>query len=282
MSFSNYKLDELKQILKDFKNFHDIRGGHKMKKDKLINELSKNFELEAGVLYATNPKLIGGSRNSGYVQKLEAQNKINIKKIKKPSAYMLRKYGNHPEIEYEEPSFSLHDLIPDFNDIEVEHHKEPIHKPNDKSKDKPLFKDDEVVEYNVGKSKKDKNVKHINDEEAERIAEEKEMKQVEESRKKKLEVYYKKLIKNVRAYEKKAYDLKNDYTNDLEKLKKLRQTKANKELYEKRIKEDVQNKKKLKEEYSSIFEYCNKHKLNTNNLDKVIKYLNEQLQDLKH
>jgi hypothetical protein len=193
---------------------------------------------------------------------------------------MIKKYGKHQPIEYEEPSFSLHDLIPDFNDMEIEHHKEPIH---EKPKEKSLFKDDEVVEYNVGKQKhkKDNKVKAISDEQAERIAEEKEMKQVEESRKTKLQAYYKKLIKNIQSYNKKAYDLKHDYTNDLEKLKNLRQTKRTKELYENRIKEDVQNKKKLTEEYSSIFDYCKKHKLQPNNLNKVTEYLKEQLQDLQ-
>jgi hypothetical protein len=101
--FSSFNLKQLKRILKDFKEHRNIRNYHKLKKLDLLNELDKRFEIDGGYLY-----LKGGTvKNSGYVRRLEAENKIIFDKIHNPSKYMIDKYGNeHVEPEYHpEPKF---------------------------------------------------------------------------------------------------------------------------------------------------------------------------------
>jgi hypothetical protein len=74
MSFKNYRLDDLKQILKDFREYHDIKYGHKMSKGNLINELEKNFEIEGvtymRIRYKEAHNLVVMSKNSKHKRRL--------------------------------------------------------------------------------------------------------------------------------------------------------------------------------------------------------------------
>lgn len=224
--FSSFKLKQIKQILKDFCEHHNIRNYHKLKKSDLLNEIEKHFQIDGGYLYA----LKGGSKNSGYVQKLESENikhgkkTIVLSKMKNPSKYMIKKYGEH----HTEPEYHH----------EPEFHHEPA--PHDAHKEQlPIFAEHEVIYFDVGKKpkKKSNSKETITDQQADKIAKEKEQKLLEEQRKKKLKFTYKKLEKELIEYNNKSIALRNKYSSELDKLKKLRQTKQNKLLYENRIKQ---------------------------------------------
>jgi hypothetical protein len=179
--FSAYTLKQLKQMLKDFKEHHNIRKYHKLKKSDLIGELDKRFEIGGGYLYLKG----GTAKNAGYVRRMEAENKIILDKIHNPSKYMIDKYGNkHAEPEYHpEPVF----------------HHEPA--PQD-AHDLPLFTENEQIDFNVGKKPKKKTNKNKQPTEVqeERIVVEKQ-KEIERKHKilQALEIL-KKIFQNVKNY----------------------------------------------------------------------------------
>lgn len=268
--FSSFNLNQLKQILKDFREHHNIRNYHKkLKKSDLLNEIEKHFQIDGGYLYA----LQGGSKDSGYVQKLESENikhgkkTIVLSKMKNPSKYMIKKYGEH----HTEPEYHH----------EPEFHHEPA--PHDAHIEQfSIFAEHEVLDFDVGKKpkKKTNSKEAITDQQADKITKEKEQKLLEEQRKKKLKLTYKKLEKDLIEYNSKSIELKNKYSSDLEKLKKLRQTKQNKLLYENRIKQDTENKQRLKSQYKYLFEYMKEHKLNPCNLSLVQQHIHYEISRL--
>jgi vacuolar-type H+-ATPase subunit I/STV1 len=88
------------------------------------------------------------------------------------------------------------------------------------------------------------------------------------------------LKKDLLAYEREKRELKRKYTTELEQIKKLRQTKENKKLYEIRIKRDVEDKKKLKEKYNKLFDYIRKNELNPDDLTEVEEYMQEHEENI--
>ena len=74
--------------------------------------------------------------------------------------------------------------------------------------------------------------------------------------------------------------MKNQYGAEIEKLRKLKQTKANKEKYEARIKQDVADKKALKEKYDNVFKYAKNNDLNVNDINEIEDYMLEHRKNI--
>ncbi|MBX9703086.1 MAG: hypothetical protein K2X39_02925 [Silvanigrellaceae bacterium] len=63
--------------------------------------------------------------------------------------------------------------------------------------------------------------------------------------------------------------------------KKLKKTKQNKELYENRRKQNVQDKKMLVVKYSDLFNYLKKHKIDPNNVQEAKQFLKSEYTNKK-
>jgi hypothetical protein len=268
MEFSNYNLENLKQFTKHTKDYHDIKNYHKMNKEQLAKELSDRFTIDGGSLLVT-----GGSKESSYIQKLEAKKEItreSFKKIKKPSRDLVRKYGQQ-----EEPPHALVEEPPKSNRFKK--NDEPI--TASAPVVEPIFDEAEILHFDVSKSKKKNHNKKdkLSDEEADKLANQKEKDSVEAQKRKSLQNRYQKIEKQIVEYINNSTEMKNIYTDDLEKLKKLRQTKPNKLLYEIRIKRFSQDKKNLMQQYKALFEYIEKNKLNRSNMQSVLELVQYQL-----
>jgi hypothetical protein len=257
--FPSLNLKQLKQILKDFKEHHNIRNYHKLKKSDLLNELDKRFEIDGGYLYLKG----GTAKNAGYVRRMEAENKIEFDKIHNPSKYMIDKYGNkHAEPEYHPE--------PDF-------HYEPA--PQD-AHDTPLFKDDEQVDFNVGKKPKKKNNKNKQPTEAQEESADLE-KQKELENKHKLMQELESLIKEIVECKKLLGQEDTKYHNAREELQKKRWKKSEKEEIEQTLGINWRkNRQKIKSKYKNVINYVQKHKLNEDNLSDAHKHINAEMKKL--
>ena len=91
----------------------------------------------------------------------------------------------------------------------------------------------------------------------------------------------KKLKKDLLEYESKKRQMKEDYTTELNQLKKLRQTKENKKLYEDRIKKDVADKKELKLQYEELFNYIKRNKLNPEDFNEIEDYMADHAENIR-
>jgi hypothetical protein len=263
MSFHNYTLKQLKQILNDFKKHHNIRNYHKLKKSDLIHELDKRFEIDCGYLYLKG----GTAKNAGYVRRMEAENKIIFDKIQNPSKYMIDKYGNkHAEPEhYPEPEYHY----------EAVHHEPAPHDAHDL----PLFTEHETLDFNVGKDKpkkpKKKSKLHIPTEAEEERQEQERLKELE--RKKKLLNELELLKKQIVECKNKLGKENNNYHKLLEELKHRRGiTKLKKaDRQEEIIVEHLSNIKKIKGEYPQVFQYIKQHKLKQDDLNEMYKHVGQ-------
>jgi hypothetical protein len=215
MSFHIYNLKQLKQILRDFKEHHNIRNYHKRKKSDILKEIENHFQIDGGYLYA----LKGGSQNSAYVAKLEAKKEItneSFKKIKKPSKWLINKYGDH-HVEHD-------------NHPALEFHHEPA--PHD-AHDLPLFTEHETLDFSVGKDKpkkpKKKSKVHMPTEAEEERQEQERIKEIERKKKLVNELELKKcknkLGKENNNYHKLLEELK--HKKGMTKLKKSRSSGRN-------------------------------------------------------
>ena len=88
------------------------------------------------------------------------------------------------------------------------------------------------------------------------------------------------LEKDIANYRQQSQQLKFDYTKDLQRLKKLRQTQENKKLYDDRIKQNVADKKALKDRYSNLARYASRNALPFDDLDWIEDYIQAQKNDL--
>lgn len=111
MSFDNFTVGQLKHMVNECKEYHNINCA-KLCKEDLIREIEKYFIIRDNKLFAkgqiappNSPNLEGGnSKNSGYVRKMESINlkhgkfsnnsDIDPNKMKNASEYMLKKYGD--------------------------------------------------------------------------------------------------------------------------------------------------------------------------------------------
>jgi hypothetical protein len=256
--FHSLTIKQIRQIVKDFKEHHNIRNYHKLKKSDLIHELEKQFEIDGGYLYLKG----GTAKNAGYVRRMEAENKIMFDKIHNPSKYMIDKYGNkHAEPEYyPEPEF----------------HHEPA--PLD-AHEAPLFAENEQVDFNVGKKPKKKVTKTRTPTEAEEERQE-ETKRKELEKKKKLLDEYELIKKQIVECKTQLQKENNTYRNvleDIQKNKERLKKKDKEERQEQVILKHLSNIKKIKEAYPQVFEYIKSHKLNENDLNEVHKHVRMQI-----
>jgi hypothetical protein len=227
--FENFTVHNLRKLLSQFKRHHTIKNYHKMRKDKLVAEMNRQFVLHNNILYTKNV----------------------------------------------------------FREPVIHHHEEPA-EVYFEPEPAPIFADDEVVEFNVGKYKNKTNKKdHISDEQADKLIEQRENVQrkkhvasQKEQMKKSLHNLHNQMKKDIAGYLKEYNEMNNRYKHELEQLKRLRQTKENKALYEQRIKQDVADKKALKTKYHNMFEYINKHKLHPSHPQLILSHIKERLKKL--
>jgi hypothetical protein len=260
--FSHYTVKQLKQILHEAKDYHNIKYCN-LSKAQLISELEKRFVIDGGNLYSIVEPLLGGNaKNAGYVRRMEAENKIDFPKIHNPSKYMINKYGNQHVVEY---------------------HPEPIHH-EPAPHDAYLFAEHENFDFNVGKEKPKKT--KVNKQPT-KVQEdrEREARQNELERKKKVLDEYELLKKQLVEFNKKLQQENNDYYKKLEELRKRKDiTKVKKlDVQEEIIVEHVGTIKKIKEGYAKVFQYMKTHKLNESDLNgthKTYQCANEEVVNL--
>ena len=223
----------------------------RLDKQDLLRALSHYFHVPHELLH-------GGSAHSGYVQRMEYEKKIQFHKISRPSKYMINKYGTTaaaPTIDYDD---ALADNGQDYG-------------PADNG---PLFDDNENVDYNVGKQKPKRvatkkrgptEVELDRLRSAHREEREAKQKQVDELRQlSKLVVECHKMLQK----EDNTYDEVIDELKHRKGMKKV----AKSELQEKIIVKHLANIKKIKQQYSIIFQYIKKHKL-SDDLNQVHKHI---------
>jgi DNA repair ATPase RecN len=291
MSFNKYKVNNLRNFLTHLSDYHDIKDFDKMNKQQLVNEINDRFKIEGSGLY-----VIGGSRNSGLIQALEAKKEItkeSFKKIKNPSKYLIRKYGQQEEQpasktkpkkkkepEYEQPTFepsnySIHKEAVDKVAHEYEKHGWDVE--HLKENPKKIFNEDEEIEFNVGKAPKKKAPKA-----KEHIPTEIEEERIELAKQKDLERKQKELerlesLKSQIPECRKLIQEENDmYYKVLEQVRqnKERRKKKDKEEYEQKvIQKHRSNLKKIKDKFSNLFQYAKQHKLDENNLNDIYKHV---------
>lgn len=260
MSFNNYTLKQLKQILREAKGHHDLKYS-KMNRGTLIKEMEKRFIIDGGNLYGYT--CAGTLKNAGYVRKMEAMDKIIFNKIHNPSQYMIDKYGNQQKLPEPEP--------------EPEHHHEHHH-------EAPLFEEHEVVDFNVAKEKPKKKITKSKTREPTEAEEERE----EEKRRKELE-HKKKVLAGYELLKKQVVECKNklqkenntyfDVLNEVAHEKGMKKD-AREEKKQKVIRKHLANIKKIKDDYPFVYQYIKKHKLNENDLNEVHKYIRTQISKL--
>jgi hypothetical protein len=236
---------------------YEKMGKKYMRKPKsLASQIVADIGSEAVNLYPTSKKG-AGNQYAGYVRKLEAEKKItpqSFTKIKQPSQYLVRKYAlnNQPVVEpIVEPI--VPEPEPQYDDINLNEirNKPPKSKKKKNNNDISDAEADKIAENNAKKAQKEKHLKKIND-----------------------------LIKSMREYKAEALAMRNQYGAEIEKIRKLKQTKANKEKYEGRIKQDVADKKALKEKYDNVFKYAKNNDLNVNDIDEIEDYMLEHRKNI--
>ena len=223
----------------------------RLDKQDLLRALSHYFHVPHELLH-------GGSAHSGYVQRMEYEKKIQFHKISRPSKYMINKYGTTaaaPTIDYDDaPADNGQDYGPADNG--------------------PLFDDNENVDYNVGKQKPKRvaakkrgptEVELDRLRSAHREEREAKQKQVDELRQlSKLVVECHKMLQK----EDNTYDEVIDELKHRKGMKKVDKS----ELQEKIIAKHHANIKKIKQQYSIIFQYIKKHKL-SDDLNQAYKHI---------
>ena len=213
----------------------------RLDKADLLKALSHYFHVPHELLH-------GGSAMSGYVQRMEAEKKIIFHKVSRPSNYLIRKYGSDHHVD---------DAPADYG--------------ND---DGALFDDNDNVDYNVGKQKpkrvaaKKRGPTEVEEERLERAQREQ-----REAKQKQLDEL-KQLGKLVQECHKMLQKEDNTYDEVIDELKHRKGMKKvdKSELQEKIIAKHHANIKKIKQQYSIIFQYIKKHKL-SDDLNQVYKHI---------
>jgi hypothetical protein len=190
----------------------------------------------------------GGNAHSGYVRRMEAENKLVFNKVSRPSKFLINKYGSHND----------HD-------------------------DSPLFGDSDDVEYNVRKIKpkrttaKNRGPTEVQQEreeaqlrQAQREQHERKQKQLDElDQLKKLVMECHKMLQK----EDKTYEEVIDELLHRRGMKKV----AKSELQEQIIVKHHANIKKIKQQYAMVFSYAKTNKLGANDLNQVHKHIRAQI-----
>jgi hypothetical protein len=293
--FNQFTVKQLHNILNHYKEYHDIKGYQNMAKAKLVLEMEKYFFIDNDHLYTMDtPKEGGSAKNAGYIRRMEKENlnaKKNVKnidrlKMKNPSKYMQQKYGKKPI--QPSPAFLNRNLKKATKIKEVKKVTEPI----PEYVPEPLFKDNEVVDYNVGKPKK--KVTKVKKRTPTEVEEER--KQIE--RQKELE-NKQKLLSELESLKKKVLECRkvmetenNKYHTNLEylkpgnwsKFKRILEKDGRKNVNKDTIQEEIiaknrSNLKKIKDKYPEVFQYMKTHKMN-DNLNDMYKHINEQIKKL--
>jgi molecular chaperone GrpE (heat shock protein) len=324
MSFNKYKVSNLRNFLANLTDYHDIENFDRMNKQQLVNEIKERFKIEGSSLYVVGGSRYSGfvkalvsndlktDRNKQFTaenKRPKATQKFDITKVADPSDWLKNHYGregiqetvavqpkskrfkktNDPptasapflnrnlkkkpkkkkqeEPEYEEPTFDFH------------------HDVHDTVIDKPLFKEDELLDFNVGKEKpkkkKTKSKVHIPTEvEEERIelAKQKEL----ENKQKQLEKleYLKSQITECRKLIHKENDTYYKVLQEVRQNKERRKKKDKEEYEQKVIAKHRSNLKEIKDKFSNLSQYVKQHKLDETNLNDIYKHVRQAITKL--
>jgi hypothetical protein len=230
--------------------------------------------------YKNSLGMVGGSKASGYIRKLDTQNAIKLDKVKNPSKHLINKYGNK-EVIPEPPVIELPAITPEKKTKQ----REPA-----SNHDHDGYEDDYAVhdsapqydDIHVGKPKKPKAKKadktQLTEVQEERL--EKQKRELVEKKKKEIESY-ESTKKNVVNYKNEYGKLQTSYQKELEDLKKkkgLRKTQKE-EMEQNIIKANVANIKKMKDKYKDVFLYMKNNKIKE--VDQVFKHLNQTIKSMK-
>lgn len=208
-----------------------------------------------------NDDLIGGSKMSGYVQRMEYEKKIAFDKIHNPSKYMINKYGNKRLVEEQDegPTYddSGHDNHDDYVEREPEYDDINVAKPKKIKKKVDKAQPTEVEEERIEKKRRE-----------------------EEIQKGKFLLTYDKLKQMIVEYKRADSKLDQEYKNQLSALKSKRGiTKVKKDdiqqLLIKKIHSDINALKAG--QYKPIFDYMKTHKLK---FEMVYKHINIAMKKL--
>jgi len=226
----------------------------------------------------------GGSKNSAYIAKIEAQNKLTqFHKIRHPSQYLINKYGNkeliqEPVKQFEEPAkqskeSERHPINHTSNNIEDEYdfgyddYQVPEYSDyvkENKKKNKPLSK--------LEKEREQKEIERENKEREEQIK----LRQLEEIKIKKLKLFDK-LKKDVVTMKDEMGRLHTAYIKEMDKLKSLKGIRKiqKDEMIEKMIVDHKKNEKNIQQKFTDLFQYIKDNKIT--DINKVHKHLNDNI-----
>jgi hypothetical protein len=211
-----------------------------------------------------------GNAISGYIRRLEYEGGIT-RLIKKPSAYMIRKYGHLANTQTVEPY--------EDNHIPFDYHEPTPINHN-------IFGDDEDVDFNVGvirpKKKPPKNKNKAPTE-----AEEEKQERIRLTKIKNLE--YERddvtLIKNnshkMKIKIQKENTAFHNVLKDVEQNKEKLKTQQKLELKEKVIAKNRKNIAKIKAEFNDVIAYIKLNKLDENDLNAVHNHARMKIKDLQ-
>lgn len=225
---------------------------HRLSREELIRALEHRFVIPQQLRHA------GGNARSGYVRRMEAENKLQFSKVSRPSKYLIDKYGSNNEHYDDGPTDNGYD-------------------------DSPLFAHGDVVEYNVGKLKPKKvaakkrgptevelereEARVQEAQHAERVRKQKQLDDLEMLRKLAVECH-KMLQKEDNTY--------HDVIKELQHRRGMKKV-AKSDLQEQIIVKHNANIKKIKQQYAMVYTYAKSHKLNANDLNSVQKHIRIQI-----
>jgi len=254
-SFNHCSVKQIKQFLRDFKNHHTIKNYNKMKKDTLIGHMD-NLCKELCLMD-------GGSKASGYVQRLQAENKIIFDKINNPSKYMIDRYGTIYEEQRDRPE-------PQYE----EERPMPIPMPV-ASLPRQLFQPDEVTDFNVRREKPKK--KRLTIRAPTETEEDRDKQRKSEEQRKEVE-RRSKLVELYDSLKTQSVDLKDKIAREKETYDKVYKALQSKKGISLKKKYEIENQnfqiyqsklKTIKEGYPELLKYIKENKLNVEDLNSV-------------
>jgi hypothetical protein len=217
----------------------------RLSKEDLFRALSQHFYIPH--------ELLGGSARSGFVQRMEWEKRIQFNKISRPSKYMINKYGTAAAIVHDDtPADYGHD-------------------------DGPLFDDIENVDYHVGKQKpKRVAAKRRGPTEVEEERLQQAQREQREAKQKQLDELdqLKKLVVDCQGLLRKEDNTYRDVIDELQHRRGMKKVAKN-ELQEQIVVKHHANIKKIKQQYSMVYQYVKKHKLNETDLNHVHKHIRQ-------
>jgi hypothetical protein len=269
--FERYTVKELRMFLSHFKQHHSIKNYHRMKKEPLVDEMKKQFLTIRG----------SGNKNSGYVRRLEAENKIVFDKIHNPTKYMIKKYRNNQVVVQEEPEHPE----PQYEEEQAPPPPPPPPPPRAPSTQRvvqtrppprTIFAPNEVLDFNVAREKPKKKRPPARVP-TETEADKERQRQIEETnkdveRRVRLVGLYESLKKQIVELRLKLMRERSDYNKaykELESRKGLRKQKKEEMLneYSNAFEENI---KAIKKGYPQVLKHIKDYKLDINDLNSVL------------